>query len=76
MGESFSNRIRAAVLSVAAAAQWVANFAVSISFPVLAQQLSLQFAYGPYAAFAVLSLGFVWRWVRETKGKELEAIGQ
>jgi MFS transporter, SP family, sugar:H+ symporter len=35
LGEKFPNRIRAAALSVAAAAQWVANWLVSTTFPAL-----------------------------------------
>jgi MFS transporter, SP family, sugar:H+ symporter len=71
LGEMFPNRIRATALAVAAAAQWLANFAISYSFPPLAQ-IGLTFAYGLYAGFAVLSLLFVLYAVRETKGIELE----
>jgi len=71
LGEMFPNRIRAMALAVAASAQWLANFAITSSFPALAQ-LGLMFAYGLYAAFALLSLFFVVRAVRETKGIELE----
>ena len=71
LGEMFPNRIRAAALAVAAAAQWVANFAISTTFPVFAD-ISLTFAYGFYAFFAVLSFFFVWWKVPETKGIELE----
>jgi SP family sugar:H+ symporter-like MFS transporter len=71
LGEKFPNRIRAAALSVAASAQWVANWVVSTSFPALADA-GLGLAYGIYTAAAVLSFVFVWRYVRETKGRELE----
>lgn len=71
LGEMFPNRIRAMALAVAAAAQWLANFAITSSFPVMAQ-FSLPFSYGVYATFAVISLLFVWRFVRETRGVELE----
>ena len=71
LGEMFPNRIRAMALAVAAAAQWLANFAITSSFPVMAQ-FSLSFSYGVYAIFAVLSLLFVLRFVRETRGVELE----
>ena len=71
LGEMFPNRIRAMALAVAASAQWLANFAITSSFPALAQ-LGLVFAYGLYALFALLSLGFVFYAVRETKGIELE----
>ncbi|MCW2724890.1 MAG: sugar transporter [Frankiales bacterium] len=71
LGEMFSNQIRAAALSVAAAAQWIANFVVSTTFPGLAS-IGLSFAYGLYALFAILSFFFVLGMVRETKGRELE----
>ena len=74
LGEMFPNRIRAAALAVAAAAQWIANFVVTVTFPFLSQDVSLTFAYGMYATFAALSFVFVLRKVRETKGEELEAM--
>ncbi len=71
LGEMFPNRIRATALAVAAAAQWVANFAVTITFPSLST-FSLPFAYGLYAFMALVSFFFVLKRVRETKGVELE----
>lgn len=71
LGEMFNNKIRAAALGVAAAAQWLANFVVSTTFPVMAD-VGLWFAYGFYTFFALISLFFVTKFVPETKGKELE----
>ena len=71
LGEIFPNKLRASALAVAAAAQWGANWAVSASFPTLSG-IGLSFAYGLYAAFALLSLIFVFLWVPETKDRELE----
>jgi SP family sugar:H+ symporter-like MFS transporter len=73
LGETFPNRIRAAALSLAAGAQWVANWVISTSFPPL-KDAGLGLAYGLYTAFAVLSLLFVLKFVRETKGVELEEM--
>jgi SP family sugar:H+ symporter-like MFS transporter len=73
LGEKFPNRIRAAALSVAAAAQWVANWVISTSFPSL-KDAGLGLAYGIYATCALLSLFFVLRFISETKGQELEAM--
>jgi SP family sugar:H+ symporter-like MFS transporter len=67
----FPNRIRAIAVAVAASAQWIANFVVSTTFPSL-QHLGLGLAYGLYTTAAVLSFFFIWRFLRETKGKELE----
>ncbi|PWJ55816.1 MFS transporter, sugar porter (SP) family [Quadrisphaera granulorum] len=71
LGEMFPGRIRAAALAVAAAAQWIANFVISTSFPTLAS-IGLPVAYGLYTALAVLSFFFVLKAVPETKGRELE----
>jgi SP family sugar:H+ symporter-like MFS transporter len=60
-------------LAVAAAAQWVANFVVTTTFPPL-KDVSLGVAYGVYTLFAVVATLFVIRFVRETKGKELEEM--
>jgi MFS transporter, SP family, sugar:H+ symporter len=73
LGEKFPNRIRAAALSVAAAAQWIANWLISTTFPVLSN-IGLGLAYGIYTAAAILSFFFVLRFVSETKGKELEEM--
>ena len=71
LGEMFPNRIRAAALALAASAQWAANFIVSTAFPPIAGK-SLGLAYGIFTVFAVLSIPFVMRKLRETKGVELE----
>jgi MFS transporter, SP family, sugar:H+ symporter len=73
LGEMFNNRIRGAALSVAAAAQWIANFVVSTTFPPL-KDMGLGVAYGLYTTAAAISLFFVLLLVKETKGKELEEM--
>ncbi|MDX6313564.1 MAG: transporter, family, sugar:H+ symporter, partial [Streptomyces sp.] len=74
LGEMFPNRIRAAALGVAASAQWIANWAITASFPSLSDW-NLSATYVIYTAFAVLSIPFVLKFVRETKGKTLEEMG-
>ncbi len=71
LGEMFPNMYRGAALSVAGFAQWAANWVVTVTFPSL-KDISLGLAYGLYAAFALLSLLFVLRFVHETKGLALE----
>jgi SP family sugar:H+ symporter-like MFS transporter len=74
LGEMFPNKIRAAALGVAAAAQWIANWAITASFPSLADW-NLSVTYVIYTVFAALSIPFVWKFVKETKGKSLEEMG-
>ena len=59
-------------LAVAGFAQWIANFAVTMTFPIFLGTIGLASAYSIYAVFALLSAAFIWIYVRETKGKELE----
>ncbi|MBZ3904052.1 sugar porter family MFS transporter [Streptomyces griseiscabiei] len=74
LGEMFPNRIRAAALGVAASAQWIANWAITASFPSLADW-NLSVTYLIYTVFAALSIPFVLKFVKETKGKSLEEMG-
>ncbi len=71
LGEMFNNRIRAAALGLAAAAQWLSNFVISTTFPALAD-LSLALAYGIYTTFALVSFYFVLKFVPQTTGRQLE----
>ncbi|KKD39182.1 sugar porter family MFS transporter [Limnoraphis robusta] len=74
LGEMFNNQIRGIALAVAAAVQWVANFIVSTTFPPLLSQFGLGSAYGLYTTAAAISFFFVWFFIRETKGLELEEM--
>jgi MFS transporter, SP family, sugar:H+ symporter len=73
LGEMFNNRIRALALSVGAAAQWLANFTITLTFPPLSAA-DVALPYLLYSIFAALSFAFVARNVRETKGRELEEM--
>ncbi|WP_051811846.1 sugar porter family MFS transporter [Kitasatospora sp. MBT63] len=74
LGEMFPNRIRALALSVAASAQWIANWAITVTFPDLSDW-NLSATYVIYAAFALLSIPFVAFCIKETKGRALEDMG-
>ena len=77
LSEIFPNRIRGA-LSIAVATQWIANFVVSWTFPMmnnnswLNDQFNHGFAYWIYGVVGILAALFVWKFVPETKGKTLE----
>jgi SP family sugar:H+ symporter-like MFS transporter len=74
LGEMFPNQIRGSGLAVAGFAQWVANFGITMTFPILLGTLGLGSAYGFYAVCALISGVFVIKFVHETKGIELEAM--
>lgn len=74
LGEMFPNQIRGSALAVSGFAQWIANFGITMSFPIMAAGLGLMTTYSFYAVCALISFFFVWAIVRETRGKELEQM--
>ena len=67
-------------MSIAVAAQWLANLIVSWTFPILNDNKGLTemfhqgFAYWIYGVMGLLAAFFVWKFLPETKGKTLEEI--
>ena len=74
LGEMFPNQLRGSGLAVSGLAQWMANFMITLTFPILLYSIGLSFSYAIYAFFAVLSIIFVKKLVYETKGMELEQM--
>ncbi|UYP20664.1 sugar porter family MFS transporter [Rhodococcus sp. Z13] len=74
LGEMFPNRMRAVALGISTAANWIANFTVTLAFPPLTSTLGLWVLYGLFAFFALLSFFFVKARIPETKGMELEEM--
>lgn len=72
LGEMFPNRMRAMALGIGTAANWIANFAVTLAFPPLTSSVGLWAIYAGFAVFAGLSFLFVKTKINETKGMELE----
>jgi len=81
LAEMFPNSIRGA-MSIAVAAQWIANWIVSLTFPMLNDNVWLTglfnhgFSYWIYGVMGILSALFMWKFVPETKGKTLEEMEQ
>ena len=80
LSEIFPNQIRGQAMAIAVAAQWLANYLVSWTFPMMDKSSYLNdlfhhgFAYWVYALMAILAALFMWKFVPETKGKTLEEM--
>lgn len=74
LGEMFPNQMRGSALAVSGLSQWVSNFAITMTFPIMLTGIGLGASYGIYALFAVISFFFVWKLAHETKGIELEKM--
>jgi len=85
LAEIFPNRVRSIAMSIAVAAQWLANYLVSQSFPMVVEsnvnQLKINggmwnnaLPYFIFAIFITSTIVFVWKFIPETKGKTLEEM--
>jgi len=80
LSEIFPNQIRGKAMAVAVAMQWIANYLVSWTFPILDKNPYLVdhfkhgFAYWIYGVMGILAALFMWRVVPETKGRTLEQM--
>jgi SP family xylose:H+ symportor-like MFS transporter len=80
LSEIFPNSIKNRAMAIAVAAQWIANFVVSITFPMIDGSSALNalfnhgFAYWIYGAMSLLAAAFVYWYVPETKQMTLEGI--
>ncbi|MFP4547974.1 MAG: D-xylose transporter XylE [Fidelibacterota bacterium] len=80
ISEIFPNKIRGRAMSIAVAAQWISNYLVSWTFPMMDKSTVLNnlfhhgFAYWVYGIMGVLAAIFMWKLVPETKGKTLEQM--
>jgi MFS transporter, SP family, xylose:H+ symportor len=80
LSEIFPNQIRGKAMALAVAAQWIANYVVSWSFPImndnpfLVEKFNHGFSYWIYGVMSILAAAFVWKMVPETKGLSLEEM--
>jgi SP family xylose:H+ symportor-like MFS transporter len=82
LSEMFPNKIRNSALAIAVTAQWIANYLVSWSFPIMKDNPALVaafhygFPYFVYGVMGVLAALFTWKFIPETKGRTLEELEQ
>jgi len=85
LAEMFPNSIRSTAMAIAVAAQWLANYFVSQSFPILVESdanrlisdggvWNQSLPYFIFSAFILFIIFFTWKWIPETKGKTLEQM--
>ena len=80
LSEMFPNAIKGKAMSIAVAAQWIANWLVSTTFKILIGNSTLNalfnhgFPYWMYGLMSFLAAAFVYFYVPETKQRTLEEI--
>jgi SP family arabinose:H+ symporter-like MFS transporter len=71
-GEVFPTAVRGRAAAIGASVDWIANFALIEVFPAWHNAIGLGWVMVCFAVIAVLAMGFVYRWLPETKGLSAE----
>ena len=74
VAEIFPNDLRGTAMVVPVLAQWIANAAVVLFFPLAFNQIGKAITFGFLATLALAQAVFTWFFVPETKNKPLEEI--
>jgi SP family arabinose:H+ symporter-like MFS transporter len=74
ISEVFPNNVRGKAMSISIVSLWLACFFVALLFPILLEKIGIGNTFLVFAFFSFVSLLFNLKFVKETKGKELEEI--
>ncbi len=74
ISEIYPNRIRGEAMSVATFFLWIASFVLTLTFPILQENVGESVTFWLYAGICLLGWLFIYRYVPETKGKSLEEL--
>jgi sugar porter (SP) family MFS transporter len=73
-GEMFPTSVRGRAASIGATVDWLANYALIEAFPAWQRSIGLSWVLVCFAALCVLAIGFVARFLPETKNLSVEQI--
>ncbi|MBB4928026.1 sugar porter family MFS transporter [Kitasatospora kifunensis] len=74
VSEIYPRRARGALMSLATAAHWAADFVVASTFLPLVRALSLGGAFAVYSGVTLAAALLLFRWMPETKGIHLDDV--
>src|ERR1700758_57726 len=75
-GEVFPTSVRGRAAAIGAAVDWVANFALIEAFPSWQNAWGLAWVMVSFAVLSVVAIGFVFKFLPETKGRSVEQVVQ
>src|SRR5579862_7991000 len=71
-GEVFPTAVRGRAAAIGACVDWLANYALIEAFPVWRNSIGLAWVMVCFAVLCVAAIGFVYRYLPETKGLSVE----
>ena len=73
-GEVFPTAVRGRAAAIAASVNWLANFALIVTYPTLNSAFGLAWVMVLFVVLALLAMAFVWRFLPETKNLSVEEV--
>ncbi|MCC3302060.1 sugar porter family MFS transporter [Arthrobacter sp. zg-Y895] len=74
LSEIFPLKVRGLGIGLSVFVQWMTNFAVGFSFPILMDAIGISKTFFIFVVLGLLALMFVRRFVPETRGQSLEQV--
>lgn len=74
IAEIFPQRLRGLGSGISVFFLWILNFVIGFAFPILLSSVGLSFTFFIFVALGVLAIGFVYKFMPETKGRTLEEL--
>jgi major inositol transporter-like SP family MFS transporter len=76
LAEIFPLRLRGFGMGVSVFCLWITNFLIGLSFPVLLDKIGLSTTFFFFSILGILGIGFVKKYLPETKDRTLEELEQ
>jgi MFS transporter, SP family, major inositol transporter len=74
LSEIFPLKIRSLAIGISVLVLWLSNAVVSLGFPVVVEDLGIAPTFFIFVVLGLLALGFVYKFVPETRGRSLENL--
>nr|WP_272901906.1 sugar porter family MFS transporter [Bacillus glycinifermentans] len=74
IAEIFPQRLRGLGSGISVFFMWMLNFMIGFAFPVMLSSAGLSVTFFVFVALGILAIGFVYKFMPETKGRTLEEL--
>jgi major inositol transporter-like SP family MFS transporter len=76
LAEIFPSRLRGMGMGIAVFFQWMTNFTISLTFPVLLSAIGLSSTFLIFVVLGIAAILFIQKFLPETKDRTLEELEQ
>ncbi len=74
IAEVFPQKVRGLGSGISVFFLWILNFIIGFAFPIMLSSAGLSFTFFIFVALGILAIGFVYKFMPETKGRTLEEL--